>query len=323
MVFPAASPGGSCYASRMTRQWRSTGFLLALAVAAAVFLEGCRKPERPNVVAVVGGHKVELESFQGYVTGVLGESWKMADDRLASRLLDQFLAQEAVAAAARRERRFRIPVEPARRSAMVRELIPGLCGPAPTPSPEEVARAVEERLAGPRPRRVHVRQLVLGSREEAQEVRARLAAGEDFTALSRSVSRAPNAADGGELGLLEEGTLPEDLEAVVFGLAPGEISAPVEGPSGWHIFQVLEVLGGDREDRSVVEREVRAHLLEEAARRHTRQCIDRLEAEVGVVVLADHLWFRYDGRHAEEHDVATDPDARGDGGDAGGSGDGG
>jgi len=280
----------------------------------------CDKPERPNVVAVVGGHKVELESFQGYVTGVLGESWKMADDRLASRLLDQFLAQEVVAAAARRKRRFRIPVEPARRSAMVRDLIPGLCGPAPDPTTEEVRAAVERRLAGPQRRRVHLRQLVLGTREEAMEVRNRLAAGEDFVELSRATSRAPNAADGGELGFLEEGTLPEDLEQVVFGLAPGEISAPVEGPSGWHLFQALEVLDGGPVDPKVVEREVRANLAEEAARRHTEQCIDRLVDEVGVVVLADHLWFGYDGRYAEEHDVAKDPDVRGDDGNGGGAG---
>ncbi len=306
-------------ASRLKPWWRvAVGVAVTMAVAA-----GCDKPERPNVVAIVGGHKVELESFQGYVTGVLGESWRMADDRLASRLLDQFLDQEVVAAAARRERRFRIPVEPAKRSAMVRDLIPGLCGPAPTPGPEEIRRAVEEKLSDPQRRRVHVRQLVLGTREEALAVRARLAAGEDFVELSRAVSRAPNAADGGELGFLEEGILPEDLEKVVFSLHPGEISAPVEGPSGWHLFQALEVFDAGSVDRRVVEREVRAHLTEEAVRSHTEACIDRLQAEVGVVVLADHLWFGYDGRHAEEHDVATDGDARGADGDADRAGDGG
>jgi parvulin-like peptidyl-prolyl isomerase len=45
---------------------------------------------------------------------------------------------------------------------------------------------------------------------------------------------------GGDLGWLNQGDLPEELEQTVAGLQPGEISAPVQGPNGIHVFHLLE-----------------------------------------------------------------------------------
>ncbi|HET8932722.1 MAG TPA: SurA N-terminal domain-containing protein [Polyangiales bacterium] len=45
---------------------------------------------------------------------------------------------------------------------------------------------------------------------------------------------------GGDLGWLEQGDLPEPLENALLALEPGQISAPVRGPSGVHIFLLRE-----------------------------------------------------------------------------------
>jgi peptidyl-prolyl cis-trans isomerase SurA len=45
---------------------------------------------------------------------------------------------------------------------------------------------------------------------------------------------------GGDLGWLEQGDLPEPLENVLLSLEPGQISPPVRGPSGVHIFLLRE-----------------------------------------------------------------------------------
>lgn len=45
---------------------------------------------------------------------------------------------------------------------------------------------------------------------------------------------------GGDLGWLDQGDLPEPLENVLLALEPGQISAPVRGPSGVHIFLLRE-----------------------------------------------------------------------------------
>ncbi len=286
--------------------WKRRVRLALLLVAPAVLMTGCKRSPGASIIAQVGRHNIEIESFQGYVESVVGEGWKTIDDRVASRLLDQYLDQEILAAAARRKRRFAIPVEPGRRAAMIRSLVPEVCGEAPTPAPEVVRKAVEAALEGQQPDRVHVRQIIVGSEKEAREVRARLLAGEDFAELSRKLSLAPNAAKGGELGIVTKGTLPEELETVIFGLEAGGISRPVKGPSGYHLFQVLEVYPGAARDERAVEDTVRQELTEDAARRWISGCVDRLATQIGVRVLTDRLWFRYHGRYSEASDAATD-----------------
>jgi len=148
-----------------------------------------------------------------------------------------------------------------------------------------------------------VRQLLLDTRETAAAARRRLDDGEDWTALSKQVSRAPNADSGGEIGWVRRGGLPETLEDAIFALAPGAVSQPVRGPSGFHIFQVLETRPEGGVDRAKLEAEVRRELDESAARAFTRTCIDRLAVEVGVTTRPGRLWFQYDGRYAAARHV--------------------
>lgn len=50
---------------------------------------------------------------------------------------------------------------------------------------------------------------------------------------------------GGDLGWLRQGDLPTELEEVLLAMQPGEISAPVRGPSGFHVFLLHERERGD------------------------------------------------------------------------------
>lgn len=52
---------------------------------------------------------------------------------------------------------------------------------------------------------------------------------------------------GGDLGWLDQGDLPEDLENALLALEPGQISPPVRGPSGVHIFLLRERQSGGLE----------------------------------------------------------------------------
>jgi peptidyl-prolyl cis-trans isomerase C len=179
-----------------------------------------------------------------------------------------------------------------------------LCGPPGEPSPEEVAGEVARRLGENVPAQAHVRQVLVDSLEEAEAARGRLVAGEDFVTVSREVSRAPNAMDGGELGFFLQGSLPEDIDDVIFALEPGEFSEPVQGPSGYHVFQVLEVVPSGPPDREDIELAVRTELGEQGAREHTQRCVDRLADEIGVEVNSDKLWFPYEGKYAEDRSNA-------------------
>lgn len=49
-----------------------------------------------------------------------------------------------------------------------------------------------------------------------------------------------NASGGGDLGWLDQGDLPEELENALVDLEPGQISEPVRGPAGIHVFMLKE-----------------------------------------------------------------------------------
>jgi len=254
------------------------------------------------VIASVGGHEVELDTFCQYVEEVAAEPWQSVEERVASQLLDQLLDQEIVIAAVDAERQLVLPTVPGARASAFHALVDEVCG-MPDAMPlgdldSEIARLMQVE----RPARARVRQMILADAVEADTVRQRLAAGETFEALSSELSRAPNATGGGNLGVLETGTLPENFDRVIFGLAEGEISEAVESPAGFHVFQVLEVVPAGPPDRA----EVRAGVVRKAegryAREFVRTCLDRLAADVGVRVYGDRLWFDYDGRYSEDRD---------------------
>jgi len=262
-------------------------------------LTGCG-PEA-GVVAKAGDRVIETTAFQGYLEAVTGLRWQAVQERVASQLLDQYLDQEVLVLAAGRDPTDE-PLDPTRRAAVVRSLLDGLCGSPPPPSQSAVEEEIARRSAESRPARVHVRQMLLDSEEEAAEARKRVLAGESFLDVSRQVSRAPNAKSGGELGYVQAGTLPPELEKVIFNLAPGAVSKPLSSPAGYHIFQVLEKVPAGPPDRAELEPVVRRELEDAIARSHVRECVERLAGELGVVVYPKHLWFHYEGRYEQASD---------------------
>lgn len=65
-------------------------------------------------------------------------------------------------------------------------------------------------------------------REQAEQVQANLTADNFAAAIDQH--------GGGNLGTLSQGSLPANLEAVLMRMAVGEVSDPVQGENGYHIF---------------------------------------------------------------------------------------
>jgi parvulin-like peptidyl-prolyl isomerase len=275
----------------------------AVVVIVGLSLTGCGT--RPEVLARIDGVELSVDGFQRFLEASVGQPWQAVDHRVATRLFDQYLDQEVVLTAGAGRAAGAVTDDPAVRTAAVRPLLGSLCGRVGAPPEAAVEREIERRGGEIRPRRARVRQLLLDELEAASAARRRVIDGEVFEQVSRDVSRAPNAASGGTLGLLEQGTLPPEIDGVVFALDVGEVSEPVRSPAGYHVFQVLEVVPAGPRPRAEVERTVRRELGERFASEQTRACLDRLAREVGVQVYVDHLWFQYDGRYGEDDDAGV------------------
>jgi len=106
-------------------------------------------------------------------------------------------------------------------------------------------------------------------RKEASVVRAALTP-DNFVERAEELG-------GGELGWIAEGDLPEDLGHVLLPLGPGDISDPVRGSGGFHIFYVQErEVGSDFPSYDEMKEELFREMLDTAMRRQERIFIEEL-----------------------------------------------
>jgi peptidyl-prolyl cis-trans isomerase C len=83
----------------------------------------------------------------------------------------------------------------------------------------------------------HARQILLYNSEEATEIFALLQNGQDFVDLAEDY----DPVTGGDLGWFPRGYLPSiAVEEAAFSLQPGQYSAVIETPAGFHIVQLIE-----------------------------------------------------------------------------------
>lgn len=76
-------------------------------------------------------------------------------------------------------------------------------------------------------------------RNKAQEILARLRGGADFAAVAAASSDAPDALNGGVLGVRPTDGWPDLFLQATRGLQPGQVSDIVQSGNGFHILQVL------------------------------------------------------------------------------------
>jgi len=88
---------------------------------------------------------------------------------------------------------------------------------------------------------VRARHILVGTAATAQMIEAKLKAGGDFAKLAAQYSTDPGTKDkGGELGFFTRGAMVKEFSDAAFSMKPGQTSAPVHSPYGWHIIQVEE-----------------------------------------------------------------------------------
>ncbi len=110
---------------------------------------------------------------------------------------------------------------------------------------------------------------VAAKRQEAESLRAVLTP-ENFNARAAQLG-------GGELGWITQGDLPEDLERALVPLGPGEISRPVRGGTGFHIFFLQDrQVGSDFPSYEEMKQELYREMLDSAMLRQEKIFLEEM-----------------------------------------------
>ena len=111
-----------------------------------------------------------------------------------------------------------------------------------TVSDAEIQKYFEENKASlGQPEEVKVRQILVQTEAEANQILADLKANKDFAQLAKEKSLDKvSGQQGGELGFFSRGKMVKEFEDAAFSLPVGEYSKPVKTNYGYHILQVEE-----------------------------------------------------------------------------------
>jgi peptidyl-prolyl cis-trans isomerase SurA len=140
-------------------------------------------------------------------------------------------------------------------------------------------------------RRTHARHILIKTNElipqaearrRTESLKERLDNKADFAELARLHSEDASGSKGGDLGWLSPGDTVPEFERAMDVLKPGETSAPVQTPFGWHLIQVLERrdedMSRDRQ-RLAAQSALRARKSDESYQEWVRQLRDRAYIE--------------------------------------------
>lgn len=100
---------------------------------------------------------------------------------------------------------------------------------------------------------------------------------EGFSTLAQTHSQdGGSAAQGGDLGWLNQGALPGALDEAIFSLSPGAVSDVVEGADGYHIFKIIDVRPEQVQDFAEVREAILDEVIEQFAAEHFAEMATQL-----------------------------------------------
>ncbi len=82
------------------------------------------------------------------------------------------------------------------------------------------------------------RHILVATKEVCEDLKTKIEAGADFTALARDHSQCPSGKEGGALGEFSPGQMVKEFDQVVFSSEVGKVHGPVKTQFGYHLIEI-------------------------------------------------------------------------------------
>ena len=88
--------------------------------------------------------------------------------------------------------------------------------------------------------RASARHILVPTEDLCNELKTRIAAGENFADLAEQHSTCPSGQQGGNLGEFGPGEMVKEFDQVVFSAPLHEVQGPVKTQFGYHLLEVVD-----------------------------------------------------------------------------------
>ncbi|HUK57736.1 MAG TPA: peptidylprolyl isomerase [Stellaceae bacterium] len=201
-------------------------------------------PAGDPIVARVDGTVIHRSDLDAMRSGLSPQAQQLPPEQLYPRLLDQAIALDLAAAAARKTK---IPEDPRVKQVLAlneNEILANayFADIAKKEVSEAKLRAkYDEYIKQAAPHEeVHARHILVPTEDEAKQIIEQLKKGADFAKLASEKTTDPaGKTSGGDLGYFGEKDMVPEFAKAAFALKPGEFTqTPIKTQFGWHVIKV-------------------------------------------------------------------------------------
>jgi foldase protein PrsA len=258
--------------------------LLIVVMATSLVMAGCGANTGKDAVAKVGTETITKDELYDYLLkhggkAVLNEmitkevieqeaakqNVTVTDEETNAQLQKMMTAYGGEAAFNQALASSGYVIEDVKNDLIVSLKIKKVMAPGITITEEETKQYFDENKAAfEQEEEVKASHILVASEEIANEVKNKLASGEDFAELAKTYSTDTSNKDmGGALGFFGRGRMVKEFENAAFSLKAGEVSGPVKTEFGYHIIRVDEKIEAAAADYEKSKAEVEDILLEQ------------------------------------------------------------
>ena len=217
-----------------------------------------------KALAVINGEIITLENFEQFWE-LIPDSYKAQlnkEDILEQLITQTLLIQKADELNLREDPEIAFQIKNAVDQILIQSLLQKEIIEKTNLSDEDIEMYYEDNKDNYwQEEEIHALNILVESRDQAEDIINKLNEGEEFSSLARDFSISSSAAEGGDIGFITKGTLKAEIEEKLFILNPGEISEIIPIENGFHIFKVLEKKPSGYLELEVVKEEIRYQLL--------------------------------------------------------------
>lgn len=221
---------------------KRSGLWKALALTAVLAGPALAEGETADtVVATVNGTAITLGQMVALKETLPQEYQTLPDDVLFKGIYDQLIQQEVLAQSVKDlSPRALANIENSKRGLVSGLAIDAVVKAAVTD--EALQKAYDERFKDAKPQtEYNAAHILVETEEEANAIKAELAAGGDFAEIAKAKSTdTGSGANGGDLGWFGLGMMVKPFEDAVVAAKVGELTGPVKSEFGYHLIMVKE-----------------------------------------------------------------------------------
>lgn len=82
------------------------------------------------------------------------------------------------------------------------------------------------------------RHILVKTKKHCNELKDKIAGGEDFGEIAKEHSICPSGKEGGGLGVFNKGTMIKEFDNVVFSAEVNQVHGPVKTQFGYHLIEI-------------------------------------------------------------------------------------